>query len=220
MARPTSAALKPRKSPRQARSTVTVEAIHTAAIQVLLTDGVGRLTTTRVAERAGVSVGTMYQYYPHKEALMFAIIRAHVGSIIDSMMAAADRLSGQTLARISDGLVAAWLDLKTEDLAGSRATYGLAAEFDISDVTRRESERLARALEDLLRSARDAVPADPQAAAFMLIAVMGGAVRNVLEQGAQAEEIAILRAELPRVCRAYLASGSRAANEPAMLTPA
>jgi len=209
MARPTPAALKPRKSPRQARSAVTVEAIHTAAIQVLLAEGVGRLTTTRVAERAGVSVGTMYQYYPHKEALMFAIIQGHIGSIIDAMMEAASALSGQTLAQISDGLVATWLDIKTEDIAGSRATYGLAAEFDISELVRREGERLACVLEDLLISASDAEVVNPQAAAFMLIAVMGGAVRNVLEQGALDAEIAILRAELPLVCRAYLASSSR-----------
>jgi len=213
MVRPTPAELKPRKSPRQARSAVTVDAIHTAAIQVLLAEGVGRLTTTRVAERAGVSVGTMYQYYPHKEALMFAIIQHHVGSIIDTMLSAASGLSGQTLDQISNGLVNAWLDIKIEDIAVSRATYGLAAEFDISELMRREGERFAHALGELLVSASDAVVADPQATAFMLIAVMGGSVRNVLEQGALDAEIAILRAELPLVCRAYLAAGSRMRSE-------
>ena len=58
-------ALKPRKTPRQARSAATVEAIFEATIQVLLVDGYAGLTTTRVAGRAGVSVGTMYQYFPH-----------------------------------------------------------------------------------------------------------------------------------------------------------
>lgn len=188
-------------------------AIHTAAIQVLLAEGVGRMTTTRVAERAGVSVGTMYQYYPHKEALMFAIIHQHVGSIIDSMVLAASRLRGRTLGQISDGLVEAWLDIKTEDLASSRATYGLAAEFDISDLVRREGERLSGTLEDVLLSASDAVPENPQTAAFMLIAVLGGAVRNVFEQGALDAEVALLRAELPRVCRAYLGSASRMPGE-------
>ena len=58
-------AFEPRKTPIQARSTVTVEAISEATIQVLLSHGAERLTTTRVAERAGVSVGTLYQYYPN-----------------------------------------------------------------------------------------------------------------------------------------------------------
>ena len=213
MARPAPAALKPRKSPRQARSAVTVVAIHTAAIQVLLSEGVGRMTTTRVAERAGVSVGTMYQYYPHKEALMFAIIDRHIGSIMDAMLTAAGLLRGKTLGQISDGLVNAWLNIKVEDIASSRATYGLAAEFDVSELVRREGERFAHALEELLLSASDAVPVRPKAAAFMLITVMGGAVRNVLEQGAVDAEIEILRAELPLVCGAYLASNSRMRTE-------
>jgi len=51
-----------------------VGAISEATIQVLLSDGVERLTTTRVAERAGVSVGTLYQYYPNKQSLLFAVL--------------------------------------------------------------------------------------------------------------------------------------------------
>src|SRR5215813_6624914 len=59
-------AFEPRKTPIQARSAVTVEAISEATIQVLLSHG-ERLTTTRIAERAGVSVETLYQYYPNKQ---------------------------------------------------------------------------------------------------------------------------------------------------------
>lgn len=63
--------LSPRKKPRQARSATTVETIFEATIQVLLSEGIHWLTTTRVAERAGVSVVTMYQYLPHKQALLY-----------------------------------------------------------------------------------------------------------------------------------------------------
>jgi hypothetical protein len=55
--------LKLRKTPRQTRAEATVDAILEATIQVLLSEGAGRLTTTRVAARAGVSVGKMYQYF-------------------------------------------------------------------------------------------------------------------------------------------------------------
>ena len=209
MARLSAAVLEPRKAPRQARSAATVEAIHIAAIQVLLADGVTRLTTTRVAERAGVSVGTMYQYFPHKEALLFALVRQKLGAIAAAMEEAAARLAGNSLAAISDGLVQAWLDAKTDDIVGSRAIYGIAAEFDIVDMTRTETKRLERAVEGLLASACDAVVERPNAVAFALLAVMGGAVRTVLERGAQDAELDILRAELPRVCRAYLASCAR-----------
>ena len=209
MARLSAAVLEPRKAPRQARSAATVESIHIAAIQVLLADGVTRLTTTRVAERAGVSVGTMYQYFPHKEALLFALVRQKLGAIAAAMEEAAARLAGNSLAAISDGLVQAWLDAKTDDIVGSRAIYGIAAEFDIVDMTRTETKRLERAVEGLLASACDAMVVRPNAVAFALLAVMGGAVRTVLERGAQDAELDILRAELPRVCRAYLASCAR-----------
>jgi AcrR family transcriptional regulator len=66
--------LEPRKTPVQARSTATVEAIFEATIQVLLEVGADLLTTTRVAERAGVSVGTLYQYFPNKDSLLFAVV--------------------------------------------------------------------------------------------------------------------------------------------------
>ena len=64
------AVLKPRKSPVQARSSASVEAILDATIQVLLSVGKERLTTTRVAMRAGVSVGTLYQYFPNKSTFL------------------------------------------------------------------------------------------------------------------------------------------------------
>lgn len=206
MARPSPAVLQPRKTPRQARSTATVEAIHVAAIQVLLADGVARLTTTRVAERAGVSVGTMYQYFPNKEALLFALVKGRLEAVAAAMEEAAAGLVGKPLAAISDGLAQAWLDAKTEDIVGSSAIYGIAAEFDIVDMTRKESKRLERAVAGLLATACDAAVERPGAVAFALLAVMGGAVRTVLERGAQDAELAILRTELPRVCRAYLAS--------------
>ncbi|QDQ25150.1 TetR/AcrR family transcriptional regulator [Chitinimonas arctica] len=62
-----------RKEPQQARSTELVAAILQAAIQVLAQEGVTRFTTARVAEKAGVSVGSVYQYFPNKAAILFRL---------------------------------------------------------------------------------------------------------------------------------------------------
>ncbi|HEU0161704.1 MAG TPA: TetR family transcriptional regulator [Rhizomicrobium sp.] len=62
-----------RKQPQQARSTELVAAILEAAIQVLAKEGATRFTTARVAERAGVSVGSVYQYFPNKAAILFRL---------------------------------------------------------------------------------------------------------------------------------------------------
>jgi AcrR family transcriptional regulator len=62
-----------RKRPQQARSTELVAAILDAAVQVLAKEGAQRFTTARVAEKAGVSVGSLYQYFPNKSAILFRL---------------------------------------------------------------------------------------------------------------------------------------------------
>jgi len=67
----------PRKRPVQDRSRATVDAILAAAAQVLVKDGFDRTSTNRVAEVAGVSIGSVYQYFPSKEALVGALVERH-----------------------------------------------------------------------------------------------------------------------------------------------
>ncbi len=62
-----------RKQPQQARSTELVAAILQAALQVLGEEGVSRFTTARVAEKAGVSIGSVYQYFPNKTSILFRL---------------------------------------------------------------------------------------------------------------------------------------------------
>ena len=67
------AQISSRKQPQQARSTDLVAAILEAAIQVLAKEGAARFTTARVAEKAGVSVGSLYQYFPNKASILFRL---------------------------------------------------------------------------------------------------------------------------------------------------
>ncbi|OEH95546.1 TetR family transcriptional regulator [Salmonella enterica] len=67
------ARISSRKQPQQARSTELVAAILEAAIQVLAKEGATRFTTARVAEKARVSVGSVYQYFPNKAAILFRL---------------------------------------------------------------------------------------------------------------------------------------------------
>ena len=68
-----SARISSRKQPKQARSTGLVAAILEAAVQVLAKEGAQRFTAARVAEKAGVSVGSLYQYFPNKAAILFRL---------------------------------------------------------------------------------------------------------------------------------------------------
>jgi AcrR family transcriptional regulator len=75
------AATLPRKTPSQARSRATVDAILQATAHILVKEGYDRLTTNKVAEAAGVSIGSLYQYFPSKEALVSALVDEHVKEI-------------------------------------------------------------------------------------------------------------------------------------------
>src|SRR4051794_37910637 len=68
----------PRKAPRQDRSRATVDAILDATARVLVQEGYDRTSTNRIAVKAGVSVGSLYQYFPSKEALVAALVDRHM----------------------------------------------------------------------------------------------------------------------------------------------
>jgi AcrR family transcriptional regulator len=72
----------PRKQPRQQRSQATVQVILDATARVLCTIGYDRASTNRVALAAGVSVGSLYQYFPSKEALVAALVERHVEEML------------------------------------------------------------------------------------------------------------------------------------------
>jgi AcrR family transcriptional regulator len=88
----------PRKQAKQARSKNTVAAILEATTQVLVRDGYARCTTNRVAERAGVSIASLYQYFPSKEALVAALIDEHLTEIL--------QLQAERMLQLGDSPVA------------------------------------------------------------------------------------------------------------------
>lgn len=71
----------PRKLPQQERSRMTVEAILEATTHILTEEGYDKANTNRIAERAGVSIGSLYQYFPNKESLMAALMEQHLNEI-------------------------------------------------------------------------------------------------------------------------------------------
>jgi len=74
-----------RKKPKQDRSKATVDALLEAAAQLLVEEGGARVTTNRIAERAGVSVGSLYQYFPNKDALLKALGQQFLDDQLESL---------------------------------------------------------------------------------------------------------------------------------------
>jgi AcrR family transcriptional regulator len=82
----------PRKQPSQARSRATIDAILTATARVLKRDGFDRASTNRIAEAAGVSIGSLYQYFPSKEALVAALVEHHMAEMRAVLIAEMERV--------------------------------------------------------------------------------------------------------------------------------
>jgi len=103
----------PRKAPRQARSRATVEAILSATAQVLVRDGYDRTSTNKVAEVAGVSIGSLYQYYPSKEALVAALIERHMQRLAALLETKMIEVATAPVGEAIRALLGALVDAKT-----------------------------------------------------------------------------------------------------------
>jgi len=200
--------LSPRKKPRQARSSTTLEAIFEATIQVLLSDGIHRLTTTRVAERAGVSVGTMYQYFPHKQALLYALNERYLDLVAERVETACQQHRGKTTAAMIEALVTTYWQVKTERSDVTRALYASAVELDNAALIEAFAARMDAATTAMLGSAPDAQYDDIALVNVTLLSVIFGTVRNVFERNLLQPVQANIRLQLISMCLSYLgASG-------------
>jgi AcrR family transcriptional regulator len=100
MARPRKLAVIPRKRPEQDRSRATVDAIMAAAAHVLVRAGYAAFTTNRVAEKAGVSIGSLYQYFPNKESLLGELMKRHLNDIEATLEAALQNVETMPLENL------------------------------------------------------------------------------------------------------------------------
>jgi len=94
-----------RKQPKQERARATVEAILTATARILVRDGFERASTNRIAEEAGVSVGSLYQYFPNKESLVAALMDRHVDEMHAIVKGQLSRVLSLPLRRAARELV-------------------------------------------------------------------------------------------------------------------
>jgi len=198
------AILEPRKSPVQARSAASVDAILEATIQVLLQMGKEQLTTTKVALRAGVSVGTLYQYFPNKSSLLQAALKRHMDEVTDAIELVCKEQRGRTLRQMVTALITAFLQAKMRDAKTSVALYSVSSDVDAAKIVQQMGIRSNKAIVGMLETSCEPLTTDPQLVASMLQGAMAGVGRRMLESGAPEEQFNILCQELIFVACAYL----------------
>lgn len=203
--------LKPRKLPVQARSTASVDAILEATIQVLLSVGKERLTTTRVAMRAGVSVGTLYQYFPNKSALLQAALRRHMDEVTEAVERVCKEQKGNTLHQMATALTTTFLNAKMRDAKMSVALYSISSDVDGAKIVQQMGVRSNKAIVGMLTSSCEPLSKGPELVASMLQGAMAGISRRLLESSNPEKQFEAFRQELTFLVCAYLeASAARA----------
>ncbi len=200
--------VKMRKKPTQARAAATIDAIVEAAAQVLQKEGEDALTTAKIAERAGVSIGSIYQYFPNKDAILLALIRRErdlIGAEVARKIAEIEPKTGEALVRgVIATLVAAFRPRrKRRKLVALMAA--LSADRDDSGVVLRDRIRdLIVAVSQQYRdpSVRPMTPAS----AYVLTRAVLGAIRSAVVENAKILDTPEFEEELCRLAIAYLKS--------------
>jgi AcrR family transcriptional regulator len=206
MAGKTLVVFEPRKTPIQARATVTVDAIFEATIQILITHGLDRLTTTRVAERAGVSVGTLYQYFPNKQSLLFAVLEHHLNQVAVSVEAACEQAHHKPLAEMIKEMVEAFVNAKMERADISTALYQVSADMGGPALIKGIAQRTHKAVDAMLHTASDTKSRPDKFAIDLMLAAMAGTMRSLLEARPSPAIIRRSREQLVLLCQAYMAA--------------
>lgn len=108
-------ATKPRKNARQERSRATVDALLAATARILVRDGYDGTSTNKVALAAGVSIGSLYQYFPSKEALVAAVIEQHTGEMMALVVSALARVADAPVTEAAPELVRVMIEAHRVD---------------------------------------------------------------------------------------------------------
>jgi AcrR family transcriptional regulator len=199
-----------RKKPKQERSRVLVDAILTAAIRVFSSGGPEQSTTTRIADRAGVSVGSLYQYFKNRDELLGAMVDRIVEENVERFMS--EMQSSASPAERIDAMVRSGLDdfLGRRDFYAPLMTY--APILNRFSIVLRARARLRKTLARELRAhAREGSTMDFDVAAFVILNAFMGVVQVALHDMPGSREA--LHAELVRLFTRYLLPEATASGQ-------
>jgi AcrR family transcriptional regulator len=195
-----------RKTPRQARSRATVDAIIEAGARILSDDGWAGFTTNRVAERAGVSIGSLYQYFEDKFSLVDAIRQTHLENGMQAMRRV--RAVGLTPHELAVRIVAARIEAHSihpglhpvllQEIPTARARRNPASDYEVAYLS-----LYAKIVADF--RSRQGSPADAVAGRVLSDAV-DGVIHNAASRSALDDER--MREELIRLIALYLSPGT------------
>jgi AcrR family transcriptional regulator len=154
-----------RKKPKQARSAAMVEGILEAAARVFIKQGFAKATTNRIAEAAGISVGSLYQYFPSKDAIAVELLRRYRERVVNTIARRVQEAKPETFADFVRTLLKDMLNDASIDPTLQRVLI----EQVLRTSARREMLGFEEQLEATIANTLRATMPEPEVAAFVLV---------------------------------------------------
>ena len=195
----------PRKAPEQDRSRATVEAIVGAAAHILVKHGNDAFTTNRVAEKAGVSIGSLYQYFPNKDSLLSELMRRHLVEIERGVETMADHALSAPLeevirAGIQQNVQSHLIDPELHRVLSEEVPRLGALDWKVAFVAR--TEKRIRSLLEGRRS--EIVVGDIDLAVYIITRTVEAVVHDAIVRQPQALASGALAEEVTRMLVGFL----------------
>mgnify|MGYP003592712879 CR=1 FL=1 len=170
-----------RRSPVQGRAQATVEAIVKAAAQILARHGPEAATTNAIAARAGVSIGSLYQYFSDRDALITELVRRHVAQMREVLAAALQGLEDRPVPAAIEQIVAAIIASHRVAPRLHQALHQSLAVSRLATIDRFEAD-LEEMVALALAAREELAIADPGLTASLLVRALGGLIRTTLRR--------------------------------------
>jgi AcrR family transcriptional regulator len=192
-----------RRAPKQFRARQTVEAILDAVIRILKREGVEAVTTNRIAEVGGVSIGSIYQYFPHKSAIFAALHERHVDQIDSLIKATLIDNASSSLAVLMQALVDGVIEAHAKEPELHKV---LSLVPHHGDAAREFAVRLHGAflLAISSRSSELKKGRDPRKAAFVVAHMVESLSHGAIFRRPEGLSLAEAKAEIVRAVLVYL----------------
>lgn len=198
-----------RKEPKQARSKAIVESIFEATVRILPKIGSHNVTTKKIADFAGISIGSFYQYFPSKESVLTSIIDAAAKSKTNEIQKRIEQIDGKTMREATDSLVDLGLEVFLKEKEKVREIFRQAPELGKIPTLLKLRQTVVDRLALEMKKHQPGKPDEEyRRVSFVAVNSLMGVVHTMLYDEKQTYTIEQLSFELKAMLNAYFVNRS------------
>lgn len=203
--------IKPRKKPLQSRSRFTVDQILEAAAHIFARYGYAGTTTNRIAQKAGVSIGSLYQYYPNKDAILAALLEEHIGLTRSELTRALEKgiTEGLSIEQILTQILDAMISVHADHTELHQVF--ISEIFHSTEITRRINDvkiEMIQMVEKLLHRYVEKSLPNARHSAYLIVHVVESLTHEYLKHPPEDMDQKTFVAETSALLFAYISSRS------------